>query len=95
MPAYLGLDVGTSHLTALAVDAATGEVLARRSLANAAETTSPEEARRGRSEWDAPTMVRLAWETARAALVAAVSAGAFPDLAAAARLIRYAAPRAA
>jgi len=67
MAVYLGLDVGTSHLTALAVDAATGEALARRSVANSAETTAPEDARRGRSEWDARAMVRLAWEAARAA----------------------------
>lgn len=60
MPLVLGIDLGTTTLTALAVEAASGEVVACRQAPNAAETTTPADRRRGRSEWDAEAIVRTA-----------------------------------
>ncbi|OGG51320.1 MAG: hypothetical protein A3F84_02960 [Candidatus Handelsmanbacteria bacterium RIFCSPLOWO2_12_FULL_64_10] len=68
MGRYLGLDVGTTTITALALDAASGEVVAVRTVPNACEVTSPEDRRRGRSEWDAAKMVALALGVIREAV---------------------------
>ena len=62
MGAYLGLDIGTTHITALALDIGSGDVLATYSLRNASEITSVADKARGRSEWDAKEMLHLAWE---------------------------------
>ena len=70
MPCVLGLDIGTTSITALALDSAHGEVLARRTLANQAETTAAADRARGRSEWD---IVRMA-ETAAGGLAAVAAA---------------------
>ncbi len=53
MPVVVGVDLGTSKISALAVETATGAILARHTLANQAETTSAEDRARSRSEWDA------------------------------------------
>ena len=65
MRLYLGVDVGTTHITALLLDAASGNILASQSLLNASEVTSPADKARGRSEWDAARMVGLTWEAIR------------------------------
>ena len=53
MPLVLGLDIGTTTITALAVDIASGEIAARSTRPNGAEITSPGDKTRGHSEWDA------------------------------------------
>lgn len=53
MPLVLGLDVGTTTITALAVDVASGEIAARSTRQNDAEITAPERKTRGYSEWGA------------------------------------------
>jgi len=65
MTLYLGLDIGTTHITALALDAATGKIAASHSVANVSETTSRADKARGHSEWDAAQMVTLAWDAIR------------------------------
>ncbi len=53
MPITLSVDLGTTTITALALDTGSGEVLRTATCANDAETTTPEGKVRGRSEWDA------------------------------------------
>lgn len=65
MARYLGLDVGTTTITALALDAGSGEVAAVRTIPNACEVTSEADRQRGRSEWDAGKMVALAQAAVR------------------------------
>jgi sugar (pentulose or hexulose) kinase len=62
---YLGLDIGTTHITALALDVESGAILASQSVPNSTQTTSPADQARGRSEWDAQGMIELAWEAVR------------------------------
>lgn len=66
MPITLGIDVGTTTITGLALDADSGETLAVETRPNDAETTSPEDKARGRSEWDADRIVRRSCESLRA-----------------------------
>ncbi len=65
MPLTLGLDVGTTSITALALDTATGGVALRASARADAETTSPADRGRGRSEWDAARLATQAFATLR------------------------------
>jgi sugar (pentulose or hexulose) kinase len=60
MPVVLGIDLGTTSLTALALDAATGELLAVRTVANDSEITLPPDRALGRCEWDVPLLTGLA-----------------------------------
>ncbi len=60
---YLGVDIGTTHITALALELATGQIVARAETANCTETTSATDKAWGLSEWDAAAMCQLAWET--------------------------------
>ncbi len=53
MPIAVGTDLGTTTLTALALDTATGDILAGWTAANAAEVTAAADKARGFSEWDA------------------------------------------
>lgn len=76
MPITLGVDVGTTTITALALDTATGLVLASATLPNNAETTAPADKARGRSEWDAGRMARIACGALREATVALGARGA-------------------
>jgi sugar (pentulose or hexulose) kinase len=66
MPIVLGIDIGTTTLTALALDAANGDVLATHTTPNAAETTRPEDRARGRSEWNVRRMAEQACACLRA-----------------------------
>ena len=70
MGRFLGLDVGTTTLTALVLDVDAGEVMAVRTVPNTCEVTSENDRARGRSEWDAAGMAGLAREVAAAAIAA-------------------------
>jgi sugar (pentulose or hexulose) kinase len=52
MSIVLGVDLGTTTITALALDSNSGDILACCTAGNQAETTSPADKARGRSEWD-------------------------------------------
>ncbi len=67
MPITLGLDIGTTTITALALDAERGDVVAAVTLANDADITPPENKAGGRSEWDALRMAMKAYDAAREA----------------------------
>jgi sugar (pentulose or hexulose) kinase len=64
MAIVLAADLGTTTITAVALDTAGGELPACHTLPNRAETTAPAERARGRSEWDA----RVITDTACACL---------------------------
>ena len=53
MPLVLGVDLGTTKITALAFDVGVGEVVSCRSVLNSAEVTQESDKARGYSEWDA------------------------------------------
>jgi sugar (pentulose or hexulose) kinase len=53
MPLTLGVDLGTTTITALALDTATGDLAAVCTLPNEARTTPDGDPAAGRSEWDA------------------------------------------
>jgi sugar (pentulose or hexulose) kinase len=53
MSVVLGIDLGTTTITALALNAESADIVAVVTVPNAAEITSPEDRARGRSEWDA------------------------------------------
>ena len=53
MPIVIGVDLGTTKITSLAVEAATGTILAIASTVNDANVTSEADRSRGRSEWQA------------------------------------------
>jgi sugar (pentulose or hexulose) kinase len=59
MPLTIGLDLGTTTITAVAVNTGTGEVAACATAANRAEVTPQADRARGRSEWD-PAGIALA-----------------------------------
>lgn len=65
MPALIGLDLGTTTITALALDAATGQVVRSATRQNTCDITSPDDRRHGRSEWDASAIAKLACECLR------------------------------
>ncbi len=60
MPLVLGLDLGTTTITALALDVDSGAIVASETLANAAEIVSPQTS--GRSEWDAERIAAAAFQ---------------------------------
>ena len=57
MPIVLGVDLGTTKITSIAIDTASGAILASGSTANEANITCPEDRARGRSEWRADLIV--------------------------------------
>src|SRR5438093_567313 len=65
MSILVSVDLGTTTITSLALDAASGEVLACRTEFNSSETTSAGDKARGRSECDAAEMIRLAAQCIR------------------------------
>lgn len=71
MAYYVGLDIGTTHITALVLDAERGDVTAVVEAPNETEITAAPDKARGRSEWDALAMVQLAWQVLRQAVVKA------------------------
>lgn len=60
MSIVIGIDIGTTTLTALALDVAQGAVVAGETVANDAEITAPADKARGRSEWNMERMVQRA-----------------------------------
>ena len=60
MHLVLGLDLGTTTITALALDVHSGAIVARQTLANGAEIVGPQTS--GRSEWDAERIAAAALE---------------------------------
>lgn len=60
MAVLLGLDLGTTTITALAVAADSGDILARVTVPNPADITSQADRERGHSEWDASAIVSAA-----------------------------------
>lgn len=60
MPITIGLDIGTTTVSCVAVDTACGEVLVSATLANNASITPAADRARGRSEWDAVGIGRIA-----------------------------------
>jgi sedoheptulokinase len=62
----LGVDLGTTTITALAWEPATGSVVAADTAANDAEATRPADKAQGRSEWDADRIVDRACACIRA-----------------------------
>lgn len=60
MALVLGVDIGTTSITALALDAGAGAVRGKVTRANQAETTTAADRQRGRSEWDATAIVGTA-----------------------------------
>ncbi len=60
MHQYIGLDVGTTSITALLLDVDIGRVSDSLTVSNDSETTTDSDARAGRSEWDADTMANQA-----------------------------------
>lgn len=57
MALFLGVDLGTTKVTALALDVDTGRVAACCGAPNDAETTAPPDKSRGYSEWDARRII--------------------------------------
>jgi len=68
MALTLGIDIGTTTITCLALDATTGASLAIETVANDAEITSASDRALGRSEWDALGIVDRACQCVKAAL---------------------------
>ncbi|HEY8597781.1 MAG TPA: FGGY family carbohydrate kinase, partial [Thermomicrobiales bacterium] len=68
---YLGIDLGTTKVAAVVVDAATGAQLAVESVAQAPPLPSAP----GRSEWDAAGLIEAALAAGRAAVAASGRAG--------------------
>jgi sugar (pentulose or hexulose) kinase len=60
MPIILGVDLGTTKITALALETGDGEVLACATAPNEAEITSSVDKTRGYSEWDARQIAEIA-----------------------------------
>jgi sugar (pentulose or hexulose) kinase len=58
---YLGLDIGTTTITAVVLDVDRGEVVTVQSAVNDAEVTSVEDKQKGRSEWDGERMIQVAF----------------------------------
>lgn len=65
MATVLGLDLGTTTISAVAVDTASGAVLARAGRANASRRDDPAAHARGHAEQDLATMTALAGEALR------------------------------
>lgn len=78
MARYLGVDLGTTSITAVIVDTGSREVVAHEVVENDAEVTSADDRAKGRSEWDIEQMAR----TALGAAAAVVERADGPEVAA-------------
>ena len=65
MPLLVGLDLGTTKLTAIAFDPDRGDVVCRTALPNEANITSAADRALGRSEWDAGQIVSRGFDCLR------------------------------
>ncbi len=61
MTVLIGVDLGTTTITAVALDANTGELRARSTRPNEAEITAPADKAIGNSEWDAGRIADIAY----------------------------------
>ena len=68
MSLYVGLDVGTTTVSALVVDAEGGHLVVRKTVEHLATTSSAEERARGRAELDLPKLRAVVLATLREAL---------------------------
>ena len=68
MPLFLGIDVGTTNIAVLALDAHSGSVRALSIVRNDSEVTSEEAKARGWSEWDAEKTVKLVFKAVAAVI---------------------------
>jgi sugar (pentulose or hexulose) kinase len=59
MAILVGVDLGTTKITAIAVDVATGELIAVAGQTNTANITSEGDRKLDRSEWDATQIIRI------------------------------------
>src|SRR5262245_56397519 len=78
MSVVIGLDLGTTSLTALALDVGRGEVVGRHTVAHQAESTAGADRRHGISEWDADRIAVQACACLRAVAGQLVGLGATP-----------------
>src|SRR5436309_2557098 len=65
MSVVLSADLGTTKITALAVDVRAGQVIGKASAANSAQRTPADRQARGYSEWDMAAMAGLAADCLR------------------------------
>jgi|TARA_B110000438_G_scaffold144280_1_gene138998 sugar (pentulose or hexulose) kinase len=65
MCVVLGLDIGTTTITALALDAKSGQTIAFHSVANKTQVIKPSTDPQGRSEWDAVLILQRAADCLR------------------------------
>jgi len=65
MSIYIGIDLGSTSITAVAIDSRCGSVISVSSAAQGAEVTLPADRARGRSEWDIDRIGTIAIDTAR------------------------------
>jgi sugar (pentulose or hexulose) kinase len=65
MSVVLGLDIGTTTITALALDAKSRQTITSHSVANETQTIEPADDPLGRSEWDAPLILERAADCLR------------------------------
>ena len=65
MSVVLGLDIGTTTITALAIDANSGQTIACHSVANNTQIIKPSTDPQGRSEWDATLILQRAADCLR------------------------------
>ena len=68
MSTFLGLDVGTTTITAMILDVKEGSVAGIHTVANSSDVTRPSDRALGRSEWDATRIVELAGEAVSGAV---------------------------
>jgi sugar (pentulose or hexulose) kinase len=61
MPVVLGMDLGTTKFSALALDTDRGDLVASSTAPNQAEVTAPTDKGRGFSEWDVLAMIAAAY----------------------------------
>ena len=61
MAKYIGLDLGSTSVTGLILNTESKQVLAKQSVPNDTEITSPTDKRKGYSEWNMERMVQLAF----------------------------------
>lgn len=65
MPAFIGIDIGSTTVTAVAIGTESGLSLASASAQNSAEITSAEDKAAGRSEWDFSRITETAFTAVR------------------------------
>jgi sugar (pentulose or hexulose) kinase len=65
LPVFLGIDIGSTTVTAVAVDTASRQLIDVVAVANRAEVTSAADKIRGRSEWDFSRIAQTAFDAAR------------------------------